>query len=392
MPITHVPTGGVSSETGRSAIPSTDNSSTSALSNGAVFTGEWEDVGAYSSVVVAVKTDQDGLYAVQFSPDGVNQDSTLTRYYRTSQIEPPHRFTITRRYCRVVFTNASASPQTYFRLQTLFGDKPDLNAPLDSTVSQDFDSTLVRPTDYKHEVSLGLRQGSTLWNKFGYNEDVGTSAEVLASWGGTFTPMTTARTLSVVSTAASDTDGGAGANNVVIYGIDANRLAQTVVVAMGGLTPGVTTETWLGVNRVSVGLAGSSLGNDGTITITATTDLTTQAQVPAGEGTSQQCIFHIQAGHTALTEWLTANVIRFGSGAEPVVTVRGWVYSAVSNAKYEVFRQVLDASIVGTFDVGPPVPFPIGGASVFWLEVVSSRAATAVNGRFSLIEVRSAST
>jgi hypothetical protein len=86
------------------------NSSVTALDNGQAFTGGWEDVGNYDSVVVSMVTDQNGTYSVQFSPDATNVDSTLTRYYRTSQINVPHRFTVARRWMRVVFTNDSGSP------------------------------------------------------------------------------------------------------------------------------------------------------------------------------------------------------------------------------------------------------------------------------------------
>lgn len=371
-------------------IVSIRNSTSTPLAAAAVFTGAWEDVSAYQSVTIAVKTTENGTFSVQFSPDGTNQDSTLTRYYRTNQIETPHRLTVTRKYCRVVFTNTSASDQTALRLQTIFGEQQDLNATMDSTLSQDFDAVVVRPTDYNTEVALGRRQGATLWNKFGYNASLTTAntAEVISSWGGTFVPMTTARTLSVVSTDATDANGNTGANNIVIYGIDANRQTQTVVVTMNGTTPVVTTETWLGVNRIAIGLSGTNKINAGTITATATTDLTIQAEVPIGEGTSQQCIFFTQDSHQALIEWLTINPVRFGAGTEPVVTVKAWVYSAVSNSKYEVARLNIDTSIEGHSELTPPLPFPIGEKSCFWLEASSTRDATAISARFSLIEVR----
>jgi hypothetical protein len=365
------------------------NSSDSPLTASSVFTGETEDVSAYDSIVVAVKTDQNGTFSVQFSTDGTNWDSTLTRYYRTDQIEAPHRFTITRKYARVVFTNTSASDQTYLRLQTTFGQKTYLNAPTDSTLPQDFDATVVRPTDFNSEVALGRRQGYTLWNKFGYNADIDIGTEVIASWGGTFTPMTTARTLSVVSTAGADDDGSTGANSVIIYGVDANRESQTVVVTMNGTTPVVTTETWLGVNRLSIYLSGSGQVNAGTITATATTDATIQGQIPAGEGTSQQCIFFTQPSHTALAQWLTVTSLR-QSGANPVVTIKGWVYSAVSGSKYEVVRVALDTAVDNRAELIPPVPFPIGESSCFWLEGTTDRADTIINARFSLVEARDA--
>lgn len=366
------------------------NSSTTPLTAGAVFTGQWINVANQDSIVVAATTDQNGKIEVQFSPDGSNVDSTLTRYYRTDGIEPPHRFTITRRYARVVFTNTSASNQTYLRLQTSTGTKGDLNAPIDSTLSRDFDAIVVRPTDETREIVLGRRQGLTAWNKFGYNEAVGASAEVVASWGGAFTPRTTATTLSIVSDDATDDDGNTGAHGIVIYGLDANRDSQTEVVLLDGLTPVVTTSTWLGINRIALFRAGTNLVNAGTITATAVTGGTTEGQVPAGQGTSQQVIFYCPSGHDALIEWATINVIRFGSGTEPVVTIKGWVYSPTSGAKYEVFRHTLDATLNNDVQFTPRVDFPIGDGAVFWFEATSSRADTEISARVSLIEARDA--
>jgi len=242
--------------------------------------------------------------------------------------------------------------------------------------------------DYKYEVALGKVTGHTLWNKFGYNQDLDVGTEVVASWGGTFTPMTTARTLSVVSTSTDD-DGdpaGTGANSVIIYGVDANRMAQTAVVVLNGTTPVVTPETWLGINRMAIYISGSGSVNAGTITATATTDATIQGQIPTGEGTSQQCIFFTQPGYQALAEWLTVNTLK-QTNQSPVVTVKGWVYSAVSGSKYEVVRMSLDTSIDNHVELAPPLPFPIGEASVFWLEATTDKANTIVKARFSLIEV-----
>ena len=100
------------------AAVSDDNSSTTALNNGQTFTGGWVACSGFDSVIVAVKTDQPGTIQIQFSPDGTNADSILTRYYRTTGIEAPHRFTITRDFMRITFENDSGSNQTFFRLQT----------------------------------------------------------------------------------------------------------------------------------------------------------------------------------------------------------------------------------------------------------------------------------
>lgn len=364
-----------------------DNSTSTLLTNGSVFTGEWADVGDYDTISVAVKTDQNGYYSVQFSPDGTNVDSTLTRYYRTNQIEAPHNFTITRRYARVVFTNDSGSDQTYLRLQTLLGSRPALNAPIDSTLAQDFDATVTRPTDYNTEVALGLRQGHTLWNKFGYNPDVDVGTEVVASWGGTFTPLTTATEISIVSTDIADDAGGTGCNSVYIYGIDENRNEAIKYYELNGTTPVVTTgDSWLGINRIAMFLCGTGQVNAGTITATAVTGGSTMGQMPAGGGVTQQCIFHVPAGHTFVAEWIRINVLNKLKDAE--LTLKMWVYSSVSNGKQEVYRVEIDTQVNNDIDESPLLPFPITASTVVWLECTSNKADVSVNARFSGVLVR----
>ncbi|MFY0654978.1 MAG: hypothetical protein JXQ96_23305 [Cyclobacteriaceae bacterium] len=367
---------------------SVKNSTSTLLVASGVFTGEWEDVSKYNSITIAAKTDQNGMYTLQFSPDGVNQDSTLTRYYRTNQIEPPHRFTITRKYARIEFTNTSSSDQTYLRLQTLLGDYTELNTPLDSVLSQDFDSISVRSTKFEYESALGRRQGSTTWNKFGYNSDVDVGTEVLASFGGSFSPLSTDRTLSIVSDSSNDINGGTGAHGVVVYGINGNWEEQTVVVFLNGLTPVVTNETWLGVNRIALFRSGSSKINEGVITATATTDLTIQGQIEVAEGTSQQCMFFIKDSHQGLIDFLLVGGEKTAGGTSPRITFRGWVYSEISNSKYLVFRQLMDTDVENHLPLIFSQPLIIGERSVFWIEATTDKANTEVNGRFSLIEFR----
>lgn len=355
------------------------NSSTDTLDNGEVYTGTWEDVSKFGSVTIAVATDQAGTYTIQFSPDGVNADSTLTRYHKDGEIHVPHRFTVTRKYFRVVFTNNSGSNQTYFRLQTLLGDRQPLNAPLDGILAQDFDAVVVRPTDYNTEVALGLRQGASLWNKFGFNEDVDTGTEIVASYGGTYTINTTATTLTIVSSSTADDSGGTGLNSIVIYGVDENWDPQIEVVTMDGQTNVVTTTQWIGINRVAMFLCGTGQVNAGTITVTATTGGRTMAIIPAGVGVTQQCIFFVAQDHQYIIEWIWANAIR-PTSQNPLVTFKLWVYSAVNNGKQEVYRKSLDTSVQTDIDESPNLPFPVGEKSIVWLEVTTNQDNTLRRG------------
>ena len=373
---------------------STDNSSTTLITNGSNFTGAWEYVAEFDSLVVSTKTDQNGYFEVQFSPDGSNIDSTLTRYYRTTQIEAPHRFTIARSYARVIFYNNSGSDQTFFRLQVLLGDKTPLNAPIDSTVPQDFDSVMVRPTDYTTETALGLRQGNGTWNKFGYNSDVdAASSEVIASFGGAFNQqLSSAETLDISSDNAADTNtSGTGVRQLVIFGVNGDWDLVTEVIAMSGVSTVTTSNSFLGINRMTIFTSGSSNSNVGTITATATTSGNTMAQMPAGQGTTQQCIFYVPRNYQFLATWLYLSAIKSSGGGNPSVTFYGYVYSGVVDSRFEIYRDSIDTSGGGErIELKPSEPFLIGEKSIFWIEADTTSNNTSVRGRFSGKLVRDA--
>jgi hypothetical protein len=371
-----------------SACVCSENGSTEPLTSGSVFTGDWVQVSDYPSITIAVKTDQNGVFTIQFSPDKVNIDSTLTRYYRTTQIEAPHRFTVTRKYARVTFSNTSSTDQTYLRLQTILGDQSELNAPLDSTLAQDFDSTSVRPSDYHSEVALNRRQGASLWNKFGYNSDVdvASSPEIIASWGGTYQFITVGETIDIVSSSSAD-DGdpaGTGVNSIVVYGVDENWDLQTEVVTMNGTTTVTTSSSWIGINRIAVFLSGSGRTNAGTITVTATSSGYTMAEMPAGGGVSQQMIFFVPQNHVFLAEWVHFSSRKLsGGGGSPELTFKGMAYSAVNNTIQEVYRGEIDVANENNLDINPPLPFPIGEKSILYFTATTDRDNTSVTGRFS---------
>lgn len=376
-------------QVGGTSRVSSDNSSMTPLASSATFTGEWEDVTGLSSVIVAVSTDQDGTFTIQFSPDGTNVDSTLTRYYRTGTIEAPHRFTITRQFMRVTFQNTSASTQTSFRLQTTFGEAAELNAPLDSNLARDFDAIATRPSSLHHEVARGLRQGSQHWNKFGYNNDVDTAAaETIWAQGGTFSPLSTARALDIVSSSTDD-DGspeGTGAHSLIVWGVDANRENQIEIVTLNGTTTVTTSNTWLGVNRMAVYRAGSGFANAGNITATAQTDATVQAYIPAGDGTSQQCVFFTRVSHRALLENIEINVLKLSGGGSPRVTFKGITRSYIAGCDYEVFRHSVDTGVENTVTISSKMPFVINESECFQIQAETDTNNTVVSARMNLIE------
>lgn len=247
-----------------------------------------------------------------------------------------------------------------------------------------------RKAGYNYEVALGKHINATTWNKFGYNQDVDTGGEeTVWSPSGLFQRMSSADTLNIVSSSTNDANpSGTGARGVVIYGVNENRESQTEVVFLNGTTPVTTTNQWLGVNRVSVFSAGSGQQNAGTITVTDTTGGTTQAEMPATQGTTQQAIFFTQAGYTALMDFLYINVNKVSGGGSPRITIKGYVFSAVSNAEYEVYRTTIDTNSDNIVQITPPQPFVVGEKSIVEFRASSDTNNSIVSIRFSLIEVK----
>lgn len=373
--------GNLSTKSNPTSTPSVGNTSTDIITSGSLFTGVAE-LNTAPDVMIQIKTDKIGTFHVQFSPDGDNWDTPLTFNYNPSLINPPHIFVKGPRYYRVIFNNTSGEDQTYFRLNSYFGSFNKLTAPINGTLAENYDAIVTRPTDYNSEVAIGKRQGRSLWNKFGYNNDIDIGTEVIASWGGTFTPLTVPTTLIIASSSANDTNGGTGCNSIVIYGIDENRDELIEVIPLNGTTSVVTVSTWLGINRVAMFLCGSSQVNEGDINIIATTGGSTMAQMPVGEGVTQQCIFHIPQNHTFITEWVWINVLNRSKNAD--LTIKMWVYSAVNNGNQDVFKVDIDTQkVTAPIDVRPDMPFPISEKSVMWLECTSDSNDITVNARFS---------
>ena len=238
-------------------------------------------------------------------------------------------------------------------------------------------------TDFDYRVALGLVPGYSTWNKFGYNPDIDIGTEVIAQFGGTYVPRKTASTLSLVSSAAADNSAGTGAEFIVLTGVDDSWNMVTELVPLNGLTPVTTTASFYGVNRASVYLSGSSYANVGTITITSTDDASIQATMPATQGSTQQAIFWTPAANTFLVSGLFLNALKISGGGTPRIELKGYVYSDVSDAKYEVLRLDQDLGVDNNIKLDLGVPFVIGERSCFWLEVTTNTNNTAVNARFS---------
>jgi hypothetical protein len=368
------------------------NSSTAILGASTTFTGVAE-LNQSPDVMVWVSTDQNGMLYVEFSPDGVNWDTSLGYIYDTGRINPPHVFVKAERYFRVRFTNTSTSAQTYFRLNTYYGKFDKLTTSINGTLAENYDAIATRPTQYSHEVAMGKRQGRKLWSGFAANLDVDSaSPEIISDSGITsMAIMTSADTLDIVSDQASDTNTtGTGGWMIQIEGISDEHLHQTEIVVLNGLTPVTTSKQWLGVNRAYLIASGSSDTNDGNITITDTGAAAgTQCFIKALESVSHDGWFHTQINHNFLLEYVKFSARQESGGGAPRITFSWESYSRVTDTTYIVGETFMDTSVDNHITINlQDVPLVFGGREVLYWKAETTRDNAPVSVRFSGIEER----
>jgi len=147
------------------------------------------------------------------------------------------------------------------------------------------------------EVAKGTLDGYHSIHKFGHNGSVGTSEETIWDGGGIYPWLTSAVAMSIVSDDANDDIAGTGARTVIVQGLDTNFLEVEEEVELDGLTPVITTQTFIRVFRARVLTAGSGGVQAGDITIS--NGGTTYAQMLNGHGQTLMCIYTVPKDHTA---------------------------------------------------------------------------------------------
>jgi lipopolysaccharide export system protein LptA len=236
---------------------------------------------------------------------------------------------------------------------------------------------------------MGAVPGVSPMNKFGTNEDVGTSFEDIWEQGGKWVKIPTATTLEVASTSTLDTLAGTGAQKIMVSGLDANYDVLEEEVELTGQTPVLTTGLFLYVNRAYVTQAGTTEANQGIIRIAddSTTWATgvpatasaVQAQINTLHGQTQQCIYTVPRGFTAFVAagYLTTD-------SNQVTDIRVAFYNRLRNC----WRVAFEGTIRGdtfTRDLNPYVP--VLEKNTVLVEAKLSGGAAAVSAGLDMILV-----
>lgn len=173
------------------------------------------------------------------------------------------------------------------------------------------------------QVALGLHPGVLFDSQFGYNPQIDTTTDPEDVWqgGGLYTGMPqagTEETVTVVSTSTADTitGPGTGAHTVKISGLDGTYAPVEETIDITGQVAVTTTQAFWRINRVDVTAAGTSMSNEGTITVAMSTTTANVMQVIAPDfARSTTAAFTVPAGYTGLLLHFEAQVSRANNAA-----------------------------------------------------------------------------
>lgn len=364
------------------------NSSTSALSASATFTGDWVQSDLPEMLVVC-DTDADGVLFVDYSVDGTNAITfPVAGYTLVANRTEFHVISKGPLFMRVRLVNGSDA-QTFLRLNVYFGHFQQSLVPLNQAVTLDADAAMVRPTSTQDEISTGRRRGVTPFNKFAFRSGLTAAAGYQQVWtnsGNTFTPMSSASTYTIAYNSSTDGAGGGatGAEQLAITHVNSDGKLETFVHTLGSTGSDVTTASGFGINRVAVSASGTNQANVNDITVTETTGGTTQAFVSAGDSVTNQAIFVVPADSTGVSKWLWINVGKPSGGGSPKVNIRGRVYNRNVDTFYNIFAAIVDTASETTLPIEDPVAFNLSPTDVLFFEADTDTNSTDIHVRFSL--------
>lgn len=157
-------------------------------------------------------------------------------------------------------------------------------------------SSQYQDVPFIYKIIQGRAARYFAFTKFGTNPSISTTEEDIWQSGGIQQYLSTAETMDIVSTSANDTLLGTGARTVHIIGMNGDFDVIRETIDLAGLTPVVTTKTYLRIFRMTVTAGGSLATNDGDINISATTSGFDQGTALAGTGKTLKSQFTIPRG------------------------------------------------------------------------------------------------
>lgn len=287
------------------------NSTTTALLANETFTGSFEEVGSHASVSVFGVTDQNCTLYIDWSQNGTGVDSSVQHSLGDDDIGS-HLIAPIARFMRVRVVNNSVA-QGYLRLQTiLLSTDRTARISLGETVTQYTDTLATRQVnDFDLDTSAGTIGGRSAVTVSGSNAAVAASSTEAVNPTGVFNWLTAATTVRIASGGnAADDASGAGAQTVLVTGLDENWAWTTVTLTTAGASASAApAQTFIRVNKAEVVTCGTySAANTGAITIENGGGGTTLLTIPVGAGKSSSAHYSVGSVHTAYMSKIGMNV------------------------------------------------------------------------------------
>ena len=202
---------------------------------------------------------------------------------------------------------------------------------------------------------------------------------------GNLTYLTSAETMEIVST--SDEDGGAGGDTglltLLIQGVDGTGAAIEEIVTLNGTTDVTTSNSYFRVNSMIGLIVGSTNGNVGSVTATATTSSTIQDEMDALEGISQGSHYTVPLGKRFFLYQVEFNGAKTSGGNQPILEIRGRIrVGGAGNCFLQIFDKRIDTAIADELDVLLPFPTAIIARTDIRLTCTTDQNNTETRSRF----------
>lgn len=183
------------------------------------------------------------------------------------------------------------------------------------------------------QVARNQIMGHSVLSLFGYQASITTTSIPVWENASTYTYITAASTLSLVSTSASDDTSA----KILINGLDSNFNPISETLAMNGTGAVTTVNSYFRVNNLVMVSPGTSQNtNIGTITLKQSSNVI--AQINAGVGKSQSTIYTVPAGYSFYLDLAEVNTSNSYTGST-IITYKVQAINNVTGVKLNVLQQ-----------------------------------------------------
>ena len=183
------------------------------------------------------------------------------------------------------------------------------------------------------QVSRGQITGHQTLSLFGYQSAVGNTKIPVWENATTYTYITSASTLTLVSSSASDDT----LASVLINGLDSNFKPISEILSLNGVTGVTTVNSYFRINSMIMVSAGTGqTSNVGTITLKQSSNIV--SQINAGISKTQSTIYTVPAGFSFYLDFAEVNTSNSYTSSN-IVTYSVQSINNVTGVKLNVLQQ-----------------------------------------------------